>query len=130
MCCSSELLSLCIVSTLAFSLQCRCCSGFMPDSSSRCENTLMYDSWYEEVLIHPSYVVYVLKEFTVATVYRCCKTLTFCCTQARNEVLKRIASSPEASMFLRFAWLNTFVDEMPDGPGKEAWRMLAEKYKV
>lgn len=33
-------------------------------------------------------------------------------------------------MFLRFAWLQTFVEEMPAGSGKEAWRALAEKYQV
>lgn len=33
-------------------------------------------------------------------------------------------------MFLRFEWLHVFVDMMPAGPGKEAWRALAEKYQV
>jgi hypothetical protein len=52
------------------------------------------------------------------------------CVQARNMILKRIASSPEAAMLLRFDWLENFVNEMPEGPGKQAWRLLAEKYKV
>ena len=33
-------------------------------------------------------------------------------------------------MLLRFEWLQTFVGEMPPGPGKEAWRALADKYQV
>lgn len=49
---------------------------------------------------------------------------------ARNQAMKQMAVDPRWRGVFRHGWLQDLVSRMEEGPVKEQWKTLAEKYQV
>lgn len=49
---------------------------------------------------------------------------------ARNKALQQLAADPRWRGVFRHGWLQDLVSRMEEGPVKEQWRRLADKYQV